>query len=55
MRPKTATKVELLLEANAVHLEALLDEALADSFPASDPIAVWFDDAPAPFDEARDS
>ena len=53
MRPKSSTKAGLLpLEANAAHLEALLDAALADSFPASDPIAVWIDDGTAPYTEA---
>jgi hypothetical protein len=35
------------------HLEKLLDQALADSFPASDPVAVNFE-APAIRDTERD-
>lgn len=55
MQPKNATKARLLpLEANAAHLDALLDAALADSFPASDPIAVWIDDGTAPYTEASE-
>ena len=30
------------------HLEAALDEALAESFPASDPVAITVDHEPAP-------
>jgi hypothetical protein len=33
------------VRGNRDHLEELLDQALADSFPASDPIAIDFEDA----------
>jgi hypothetical protein len=36
------------------HLESLLDEALADSFPASDPVAIDFRVPQAPRRAAND-
>jgi len=35
-------------ESEAEHLDRALDEALVETFPASDPPAVLFDDAGSP-------
>jgi hypothetical protein len=37
------------------HREAALDEALDESFPASDPVAISFDREPAPEPKRQDS
>jgi hypothetical protein len=45
-------------EAEAVHLDNLLDEALRETFPASDPIAITIDKPPkgiAPPDDLHNS
>jgi hypothetical protein len=42
-RPRTADAAQ----ADA-HLERLLDEALADTFPASDPVSTLIQDEPPP-------
>jgi hypothetical protein len=40
---------------DAKHREAALDEALDESFPASDPVAISFDHEPAPEPPRHDS
>jgi len=37
----------------AQHQNELLDEALTEGFPASDPVAIGFDDRPSDPDRAR--
>jgi hypothetical protein len=46
--PKTDTKKA---PASSPSTESLLDEALAETFPASDPIAVFHSEAPNPDDK----
>lgn len=46
--PKTANKKA---PAPLLSAESLLDEALAETFPASDPIAVFHSEAPNPDDK----
>lgn len=46
--PKTESKKTQLPPAST---ESLLDEALAETFPASDPIAVFHSEAPNPDDK----
>jgi hypothetical protein len=41
--------------ADANHREAALDEALDESFPASDPVAISVDHEPAPEPKRHDS
>ena len=44
-----AKHAQKLLPAASVHLNELLDEALEQTFPASDPIAINFEiESPAP-------
>jgi hypothetical protein len=46
--PKTDTKKA---PVSSLSTESLLDEALAETFPASDPIAVFHSEAPNPDDK----
>jgi hypothetical protein len=53
MNPKIE-RVELAEPSRKKHLDELLDEALKETFPASDPIAVDVD-TPAEHDKRSDS
>ena len=43
MSAKTKSQRPAAVRWNRDHLEQLLDQALADSFPASDPVAIDFE------------
>ena len=45
-QPKTLPHGKPETPADAKHREAALDEALDESFPASDPVAISFDHEP---------
>jgi hypothetical protein len=46
-REKAATERVASAPPPCSHVEALLDDALADTFPASDPVAIACEDRPA--------
>ena len=54
-RPKTPQHDKPKAPTDANHREAALDEALDESFPASDPVAISVDHEPAPEPERRNS
>ncbi|MGX7001536.1 hypothetical protein [Caballeronia sp. KNU42] len=54
-QPKTLPHSKPETRADANHREAALDEALDESFPASDPVAISVDHEPALEPERRKS
>lgn len=54
-QPKTLPHGKPETPADANHREAALDEALDESFPASDPVAISVDHEPAPEPDRRNS
>jgi hypothetical protein len=54
-QPKTPSHSKPKAPAATNHREAALDEALDESFPASDPVAISFDREPAPEPKRQDS
>ena len=54
-QPKTSLRRKPEAPVDAKHREAALDEALDESFPASDPVAISFDHEPAPEPKRHDS
>jgi len=54
-QPKTPPHGKPETPADANHREAALDEALDESFPASDPVAISVDHEPAPEPDRRNS
>jgi hypothetical protein len=53
-QPKTPPHSKPEAPVDAKHREAALDEALDESFPASDPVAISFDHEPAPEPQRHD-
>jgi hypothetical protein len=54
-QPKTPQHSKPKTPEDVNHREAALDEALDESFPASDPVAISFDREPAPEPKRHDS
>ena len=54
-QPKTPQHSKPKAPADVSHREAALDEALDESFPASDPVAISVDHEPALEPERRNS
>ncbi|SAP34785.1 hypothetical protein AWB69_06342 [Caballeronia udeis] len=54
-QPKTPQHSKPKAPADVSHREAALDEALDESFPASDPVAISVDRNPAPEPKRHDS
>jgi hypothetical protein len=53
-QPKTPSRSKPKAPEDANHREAALDEALDESFPASDPVAISFDHKAAPEPKLHD-